>query len=153
MVFSVQYSTVIKINNSSSVTWHSETRTGLGVKKPKCKSCISVWHWRLLTFALCFRTYASFKDILSSVLSLELSFCQRNQLIRGLVKRWNLFFFWLCCASCGILIPQPGIKPMPPALEVQSLNHGTFLEVHEPNSYCRFSGLNYVYLKQLYITS
>ena len=27
--------------------------------------------------------------------------------------------------ACGILVPQPGIEPMPPALEVQSLNHWT----------------------------
>ena len=28
-----------------------------------------------------------------------------------------------------ILVPWPGIKPVPPALEVQSLNHWTFREV------------------------
>ena len=31
--------------------------------------------------------------------------------------------------ACGILVPQPGIKPMPPALEAQSLNHWTTREV------------------------
>ena len=25
------------------------------------------------------------------------------------------------CVACGILFPQPGIQPMPPAVEVQSL--------------------------------
>ena len=33
------------------------------------------------------------------------------------------FFFWLCCMACGILVPQPGIEPMPPAVEDQGLSH------------------------------
>ena len=37
-------------------------------------------------------------------------------------------FFWPCHAACGILV-QPGIKPMPPALGAQSLNHWTTREV------------------------
>ena len=32
-----------------------------------------------------------------------------------------LFITWLCCTTCGILIPWPGIEHMPPALEVWSL--------------------------------
>ena len=27
------------------------------------------------------------------------------------------------CAACGVLVPQPGIEPMPPTVEAQSLNH------------------------------
>ena len=34
-------------------------------------------------------------------------------------------FFCLCCMACEILVPQPEIEPMPPALEAQSLNHWT----------------------------
>ena len=30
-----------------------------------------------------------------------------------------------CHAACGILIPWPGIEPIPPALEAWSLNHWT----------------------------
>ena len=48
------------------------------------------------------------------------------------VMRWGctvFFTFWLCCTVCGILVPRPGIKPMPPALEVQSLYHRTTREV------------------------
>ena len=46
--------------------------------------------------------------------------------------------FWFCFLSVprgmqdlgyGILVPQPGIKPMPPALEVQSLIHWTARKV------------------------
>ena len=29
-------------------------------------------------------------------------------------------FFWPCHRACGILVPRPGLKPMNPALEVQS---------------------------------
>ena len=40
-----------------------------------------------------------------------------------------VFVFWLHCMACSILVPQPGIKPVPPALEAQSLNHWTTREV------------------------
>ena len=39
------------------------------------------------------------------------------------------FCFWPSCKACGILIPWPGIKPVPPASEVQSLNHWTTRKV------------------------
>ena len=31
----------------------------------------------------------------------------------------NFLIFWLCCASCDILVLQPGTEPMPPALAAQ----------------------------------
>ena len=37
--------------------------------------------------------------------------------------------FWPHSTACGILVPQPGIEPVPPALEAQSLNHWTAREV------------------------
>ena len=37
----------------------------------------------------------------------------------------NLSIFWLCHVACGILFPQPGIKPRPLAVKVQSPNHWT----------------------------
>ena len=36
-----------------------------------------------------------------------------------------LFFFLPCYVERGILVPLPGIKPSPPALEVQSPSHWT----------------------------
>ena len=40
-----------------------------------------------------------------------------------------LFFFffnvWPYHTECGILVPRPGIKPAPPALEALNLNHRT----------------------------
>ena len=35
----------------------------------------------------------------------------------------------LCYVAFGILFPQPGIEPMPPAVEVQTLNHWPTMEV------------------------
>ena len=39
-----------------------------------------------------------------------------------------IFFFNLLASllACKILVPQPGIKPVLPALEAWSLNHWTF---------------------------
>ena len=37
--------------------------------------------------------------------------------------------FWPHSAACGILVPQTGFKPVPPALAVQSINHWTTREV------------------------
>ena len=31
--------------------------------------------------------------------------------------------------ACGILVPKPGIEPMPPEVDVQSLNHWIAREV------------------------
>ena len=38
-------------------------------------------------------------------------------------------FFWLRYKACGMLVPQPGVEPAPPAVEAQSLNHWTTREV------------------------
>ena len=42
---------------------------------------------------------------------------------------FNVFIYWPCHVACGILVPQPGVEPAPPAVEVQSLNHWTTKEV------------------------
>ena len=39
------------------------------------------------------------------------------------------FFFWPHHAACGILVPLPGIEPVPPALRAWSLDHLTAREV------------------------
>ena len=38
------------------------------------------------------------------------------------------FFFWLHRVACGILVPQPGIEPVPSAVKVQGPNHWTVRE-------------------------
>ena len=50
-------------------------------------------------------------------------------LYSGLLYKTSLFFFWLHHAAYGILVPQPGIEPTPPAMEVWSLNHWIAREV------------------------
>ena len=42
-----------------------------------------------------------------------------------------LFNFWLHWVACGILIPQPGIEPMPSAVKAWSPNHWTSREVSQ----------------------
>ena len=44
-------------------------------------------------------------------------------------EKFFLFFFLPHHLGCRIFIPQPGIKPMLSAVEVQSLDHGTAKEV------------------------
>ena len=39
------------------------------------------------------------------------------------------FFFWPYHMACGLLVPQPGIEPVPPAVEAWSLNHWMAREV------------------------
>ena len=39
------------------------------------------------------------------------------------------FFFPLCSAACGVLVPQLRIEPVSPALEAQSLNRWTAMGV------------------------
>ena len=36
---------------------------------------------------------------------------------------YKIFFFFFDHKACGILVSLPGIKPTPPAVEAQSLNH------------------------------
>ena len=38
-------------------------------------------------------------------------------------------WFWLTPVACGILVPPPGMEPVPPVVKVQSLNHWTTREV------------------------
>ena len=80
------------------------------------------------------------------------------------VSTHPLFFFsWPHCAVCGILVPQPGIKAMSPALGVWNLNHWTTREVPHPlflpssakekgilSFQCQYAPLT---LMQLFITS
>ena len=46
-----------------------------------------------------------------------------------LLLKKKKFFFFFGHGACRILVPQPGIRPMPPAVEAQSLSHWTTREV------------------------
>ena len=43
--------------------------------------------------------------------------------LRQLDSKPYLFFIWLHCAACGILVPRPGIELMLPGAEAQSPDH------------------------------
>ena len=44
--------------------------------------------------------------------------------VKGVV--WGSFFcFGSTTRACGVLVPQPGVKPAPPAVDAHSLNHWT----------------------------
>ena len=49
-----------------------------------------------------------------------------------LVIFYFIYLFFFGIPPCGILVPQPGIEPMPPAMEVGSLNHWTTREDPTP---------------------
>ena len=58
------------------------------------------------------------------------SLCHQSQSGVGISFLFQLLiFFWPRHVGRGILVPQPGIEPEPPALEVRSLNHWTAREV------------------------
>ena len=53
-----------------------------------------------------------------------------NKILIVLVLFGGIFIVFVLAAQyVGILLPQPGIKPTPPTLEAQSLNHWTVREV------------------------
>ena len=64
------------------------------------------------------------------------STCHFKEIILELDYDWNIFkntisspifffsfIFWPHPVACGILVPWPGIEPMPPALEAGSLKN------------------------------
>ena len=53
-------------------------------------------------------------------------------------------FFGLCRVACGILVPQPGIEPMYPALDEWGLNHWTTREVPTCFSFLFSLGINFL---------
>ena len=47
-----------------------------------------------------------------------------SQIFEELGRISFIFIFWLCCAACGLSIPQPGMEPVAPALEGKILTTG-----------------------------
>ena len=48
---------------------------------------------------------------------------------QDMVNSLPFFFFFGCTVASGILVPWPGIEPVPPALEAPNLNHWTARDV------------------------
>ena len=44
-----------------------------------------------------------------------------------------------CCVACRILVPRPGIEPVPPAVEARNLNRWTAREVPTVNFLYKFN--------------
>ena len=61
-----------------------------------------------------------------------------------LIRHVHFLFFWPCHLECGILAPQPGIEPVPPALEARSLNHWTAREFPSVSLFSTVSGRKHV---------
>ena len=55
--------------------------------------------------------------------------CLFNLFLKNLNLFIYLFIFGHVTQACEILVPQPGIEPLPPAVEAQSPNHWTAREV------------------------
>ena len=83
-------------------------------------------HW-LEYLILC--RYLELLPKTSILIWLALLFYQLPFAPRYVVVFIYLFVYWLCLVAYGILVPQPRIKPVPPALEARSLNHWTAREV------------------------
>ena len=58
---------------------------------------------------------------------------------------------WPYHTAFWILVPQPGIEPMPPALEAWSLNHWTTREVPEMKIYVKKKTCTWMYIEALFI--
>ena len=50
-------------------------------------------------------------------------------------------YFWLCCMTCDVLVPQPGIEPEPPAVKAPNPNHWTARD-----SFFAIFCLKYIYI-------
>ena len=56
----------------------------------------------------------------------------------------SLSFFWPCYTACGILVYWPGIEFMPPAVEVQSINHWTTVKIPNSSFSCSNSCFDFI---------
>ena len=115
-----------KVQNRSSGPWHCSLLPGL---------CTD-GHWRLFLFQseghILSLSLASANSFCLLVYSLSIFFFLFFKTLDTLFicSRYCFFlFFWPHCVAHGILVTQPGIKPVPPAVEVGSLHHWISREV------------------------
>ena len=66
------------------------------------------------------------QDLLQSPVSVTPPWSFPNE---GLLLAASASFFFFCHPACGILVPQPEIEPVTPAVEAWSLNHWATREV------------------------
>ena len=119
--FSKFWSWPVVINTSSVVIGHANKRmhitetsdwilTIIYLKKKKDSTFTALY---ISTF-MCFYFHIVQKFYFTWLNRLAYFNCQ-------LTLFFLFFFFWLCPAARGILVPWPGLQPVPPALEVWSL--------------------------------
>ena len=106
--------------------------------------CILPSCWTLISWTLIFCQLILLAMIHSTevILKIQTNFSSR----RNQENDFRFFFFfWLHLAACRILVPPPGIKPVPLAVEACSLNCWTTREVPEndfyPYSKCSLKGM------------
>ena len=59
------------------------------------------------------------------------------------------FFFLPRHVACGILVPQPAIQPMLPALEAQTLSHWTAREVPIYTVVLEWASCGFIHILQM----
>ena len=64
----------------------------------------------ILNWKLCFEQYS------------QDCWPQKKKTAESSLLFFVIYLFLLCCMACGILVPWPGIKPMPPTMEMWTLN-------------------------------
>ena len=79
-------------------------------------------------------------ELLDHMVILCFTFFFLFDLLKKLFLFFYVFYLFFGHAAFGILVPRPGIEPVPPALEAWSLNHWTAREVpvllfEEPSCY------------------
>ena len=62
----------------------------------------------------------------------------------------SLMVFGLCHPMCGILVPQPGVEPLPTAVGAPSLNHWTARESLILKKWPKQSAFYTSYLRNIY---
>ena len=56
------------------------------------------------------------RGVVGTYIFISLEYIPRS----GIARLYGNFIFW---HACGILVPQPGIEPVPPAVEAWNPNH------------------------------
>ena len=89
------------------------------------RSQLVLWEWLPWNMQINLRSIAILSKLSLPIYEHGISF----HLFRYPFLSLSFFFLATLCSIQGILVPWPGIEPMPLAVEVQSLNHWTAREV------------------------
>ena len=108
----------------SSITWSAASKSSFEQQelKNKCREMSegrwdlgNKWAWR-----------DSRDQITQEIVCQDKEMCPK---VNHRIVFFSSFFFFFLAATCGILVPKPGIQLAPPALGAQRLNHCTAREV------------------------